>query len=357
MMQRGCLDPDGSVGQHAVRSRQRWWCVSRDGSGSRTRGRALVDLSGNAFQILAPGEGVTRQVRDRSGQAVRQADPAPGQGHPGDARKALRVGEVRRRQAAPLRTETTPARRAGNRARQPRHPAHLRRNARRRDVRLRLGGGRGSRPAARTRPRAGVRGRARASPASTRSACCSRAARSRRARKRSTTSPNRRKSSKKRVRRANRSSQTSKTGSKGSTPTRQRRRARRLKTVTLTDAIAGLRLHRLDLRQRRRRRSRQLRTPRRTRGKARHRRRRQGSLPRPARGQRSRSADDGDETVPLRRGADRPDAGRGAWSNPGSQGAVGVQKAAQALKASRRKASNFLLVGRGRLRKRATRSR
>ena len=51
--------------------------------------------------------------------------------------------------------------RARNRARQPRHPAHLRRNARGRDVRLRLGRRQGPRPAAAARPRAGLRGGAR----------------------------------------------------------------------------------------------------------------------------------------------------------------------------------------------------
>ena len=52
-----------------------------------------------------------------------------------------------------LRTET-PKAGARNRARQPRHPAHLRRDPRRRDVRLGLGRREGPRPAARAGPRA-----------------------------------------------------------------------------------------------------------------------------------------------------------------------------------------------------------
>ncbi len=101
---------------------------------------ALIDLSGPAFQILAPGEdGGLPPTQFSTDQGMLYDALTPHRGNV--TAKIIEEDYLSEKfgvQGPVLRTESTGRARPRNPARQPRHPTRLRRNARRCDVRLRL---------------------------------------------------------------------------------------------------------------------------------------------------------------------------------------------------------------------------
>ena len=273
---------------------------------------ARTDYSGQAYDILAPGEfGGLPANQFSTDQGVLYNDLTPLQGHvtAGRPEEVLPVGEVRRPGSGDAQRADRPAGPADP-ARQPRHPAHLRQDARRRDVRLRVGRGRGPRPAAARGPRPRLPGDARrAGHQPVRPRHLGPLVHAEQAGDRLRRQAGERPASRRQA------------GPAGAQrPAQLGRRHQRLRGVARAvraEAPAReadrrdrrLRVHRLDLRQRRRQRSRQLELPRPARAPARTQGRVEG-VPRPARGQRSRGADDDQEAVPVRRRAEGADAGR-----------------------------------------------
>ena len=119
------------------------------------------DLSGPAYQILAPGDyGGLPPMKTPSTRACSTTNSrhcrAASRRRP---RKIFPVGEVRG--DGPRRAHREPRAGARDRARQERHPAHLRPDAPGGHVRLRLGRRGGPRPDPRARPGPRLRGNAR----------------------------------------------------------------------------------------------------------------------------------------------------------------------------------------------------
>ncbi len=123
---------------------------------------ARTDYSGPAYNILAPGEygGLpATQYSTDQGALYNALTPLEGHVTPADVAKDY-LSEKFGVTGPVVRSEQTGRPGSQDPARQQRHPAHLREDPRRRDVRVRVGGRRGSRAASARRTRPGLSGHA-----------------------------------------------------------------------------------------------------------------------------------------------------------------------------------------------------